>query len=321
MKIDQVDPELRRSVRRMPRLPIRGRTGRRIVRVLVRVSGGVGKPVEGVEIRKLPDQGPGLRVYVPADGGSGAGLLWIHGGGYVIGDVAQDDAFCSATARELGIVVVSTNYRLAPDDTFPAPLDDVFEAWQWFQREAGSLGVEQDRIALGGQSAGGGLAACLAQRVHDVGGVQPIAQWLFAPMLDDRTAARRDLDAVHHRVWDNAANRTGWGAFLGVEPGAERVPDYAAAARRPDLSGLPPTWISVGTIDLFADEDRDYAERLREAGVECAFDLIPGAPHGFEAWAPGTRVSRELLQRSRSWLGARLTDAGSKVPPPLISGG
>ena len=315
MQIDLVDPELRRNVRRMPRLPIRGRTGRRVVRVLIRLGGRASKPTTSVEIRKV-NQGQGLRVYVPAGGGSGAGLLWVHGGGYVIGDVAQDDAFCAATAHELDIVVVSTNYRLAPDDTFPAALDDIFEAWQWLQGEAGSLGVEQDRIVLGGQSAGGGLAACLAQRVHDGGDVQPVAQWLFAPMLDDRTAARRDLDALHHHVWSNAANRTGWGAFLGAEPGAEHVPEYAVAARRADLSGLPPAWISVGEIDLFADEDREYAQRLRAAGVECTFDLVPGAPHGFEAWAPDSRPARELLQRSRSWLGTRLADSTASASRP-----
>jgi len=255
----------------------------------------------------------GLRVYVPAGGGSGAALLWIHGGGYVIGDVAQDDAFCSATARELGIVVVSTNYRLAPEACFPAPLDDVFAVWQWLQAEAGSFGVAPDRIALGGASAGAGLAASLAQRVHDVGGAQPVAQWLFAPMIDDRIAARRELDQVGHRVWDNAANRIGWGAYLGTEPGAEHVPEYAAAARRADLRGLPAMWISVGDIDLFAAEDRDYADRLRTAWVECVFDLVPGAPHGFEAWAAGTPIARELLERSRAWLDTLLASLTSPV--------
>jgi acetyl esterase/lipase len=113
-------------------------------------------------------------------------------------------------------------------------------------------------------------------------------------------------------VWDNAANRTGWAAYLGAEPGGPHAPDYAVAARRADLSGLPPAWISVGDIDLFADECRSYAGHLREAGVRCAFDLVPGAPHGFEAWAPGTRIARELLGRGRAWLGAEL--AGSTYP-------
>jgi acetyl esterase/lipase len=259
------------------------------------------------------DQNPGMRLYIPAGGGSGAALLWLHGGGYVIGDVVQDDAFCSATACELGVVAVSTNYRLAPEHSFPAALDDAVAAWQWLQQSAASLGVDQDRVAVGGSSAGAGLAACLVQRLHDAGGVQPVAQWLFSPMLDDRTAARRELDELRHRVWNNAANRIGWGAYLGAEPGGRHAPDYAVAARRGDLRALPPTWISVGDIDLFAAEDRDYAQRLRDAGVDCTFDVIPGAPHGFEVWAADTRVAQGLLERSRAWLGVRLTGSTSPI--------
>nr|WSZ99050.1 alpha/beta hydrolase [Streptomyces sp. NBC_00857] len=259
-----------------------------------------------------------MRLYIPAGGGSGAALLWVHGGGYVIDDVVQDDAFCSETARELGIVVVSANYRLASEHPFPAALDDILAAWQWLRESAGLLGVDQERIAVGGSSAGAGLAACLAQRLHDAGGTRPAGQWLFSPMLDDRTAARRELDVVRHRVWDNSANRTGRGAYLGVEPGGPRTPDYAAAARRTDLRGLPPAWISVGDIDLFTDECHSYAERLRDAGVACDFDLVVGAPHGFEAWAPDTRVARGLLKRGRVWLGARLT--GTAWPGPSSPG-
>jgi len=312
MKLDLVDPELRRGVRRIPRMPIHRSWGRLVVRALIRRR-PLGKPVEGVDISVL-DQGPGLRLYVPAGGGSGAALLWVHGGGYVIGDAVQDDAFCSATARDLGIVVVSTNYRLAPEHRFPAALDDAFAAWQWLRQSAASLGVDQHRIAVGGASAGAGLAACLVQRLHDTGGAQPYAQWLFSPMLDDRTAGRRELDQARHRVWNNAANRIGWAAYLGTDPGGPHAPDYAVAARRGELTALPPAWISVGDIDLFADEDRDYARRLRDAGVDCTFDVIPGAPHGFEAWAADTAIAGGLLARGRTWLGARL--AG---PPPSHS--
>lgn len=304
MRLDLVDPQFHRPLSRVPRLPIGWALGRRVVRALVRRH-GPGAPVEGVEVRAL-DQGRGLRVYTPTGGGSGAALLWVHGGGYVIGDTVQDEAFCSTTALDLGITVVSAEYRLAPEHPFPAPLDDVTAAWRWLVQSAGSLGVDPSRIAIGGSSAGAGLAAGLVQRLHDAGGIQPVAQWLFSPMIDDRTAARRDLDRLKHRVWSNAGNRTGWRSYLGAEPGGAQVQDYAAAARRADLSGLPPAWISVGDIDLFADEDRTYAERLRAAGVECTFDLVPGAPHGFELWAPDTDVAGALLARSRTWLGGQL---------------
>ncbi|MEV7887042.1 alpha/beta hydrolase [Streptomyces sp. NPDC002817] len=312
MKLDLVDPELRRSVARMPRLPVRRKWGRRLVRALV-VRHGTGEPVEGVDVRIL-GEGQGLRVYTPVGGGSGAALLWVHGGGYLIGDVVQDEAFCAATARELGVLVVSTNYRLAPEHPFPAALDDALAAWQWLLASAGDLGIDQERVAVGGSSAGAGLAACLVQRLYDDGGRRPAAQWLFSPMLDDRTAGRRELDRMRHRVWNNSANRIGWGAYLGAEPGGPRTPDHAVAARRTDLGGLPPAWIGVGDIDLFADECRTYADRLRAAGVDCTFDLVPGAPHGFETWAPDTRVSRALLGRGRAWLGAQLTGAASQIP-------
>jgi len=239
-----------------------------------------------------------------------AALLWIHGGGFVIGRAAQNDRFCGAAARDLGIVVVSVEYRKAPEHRFPAGLDDCHAGWTWMQQQAAALGIDPARVAVGGESAGGGLAASLVQRLHDAGGTQPAAQWLFCPMLDDRTAARRELDDVGHFVWTNRLNRSGWRAYLGAEPGAATVPPYAVAARRDDLSGLPPAWIGVGDIDLFADEDRAYAERLRAVGVAATLDVVPGAPHGFEIWAPDSTLAREHVARAQAWLRGTLDVPG-----------
>ncbi|MCE7795841.1 alpha/beta hydrolase [Sphingobium sufflavum] len=253
-----------------------------------------------------------LRIYEPWEAqadpqaGLGGALLWIHGGGYVISGPAQDDAFCIAVAREQGLVVVSVDYRLAPEHPFPAPLVDCHSAWTWMQAQAVALGIDPARIAIGGQSAGGGLAAALVQQVHDEGGPQPVAQWLFCPMIDDRTAARIDLDQIGHRLWSNRNNRTGWEAYLGREPGAVDPPPYAAAARRTDLAGLPPAWIGVGTVDLFCEEDRVFADRLREADVDVTFRLVDGAPHGFESWASGTDIAQAYLVEARAWLYERL---------------
>jgi acetyl esterase/lipase len=215
---------------------------------------------------------------------------------------------------------VSVEYRKAPEHPFPAALDDCNAGWEWLQRNAVSLGISPARVAIGGQSAGGGLAAALVQRLHDAqstageptagepiaGGPQPIAQWLFCPMLDDRTAARLELDRVGHRVWNNRANRFGWSSYLGTTPGSPAVPPYAVPARREDLTGLPPAWIGVGDIDLFHEEDRAYAERLRAAGVEATLHVVPGAPHGFEAWAPKTNLSRAYVGSALDWLGPAL---------------
>lgn len=243
-----------------------------------------------------------VRVYAPTGDRGGAGLLWIHGGGLLFGDAKQDEALCLSTAERLGLVIVSANYRVAPEHPFPAAHEDVLSAWHWFLDNAAELGVDPHRIAVGGESAGAGLAAALVQRIHDDDGVQPCGQWLFAPMLDDRTAARRERDAEAHFVWDNEQNRRGWSGYLGTAPGAATVPDHAVPARRADLSGLPPAFVTWGDIELFAEEDRAYADALREAGVPVTTDVVEGAPHGFENWAKDAPVSRALIGRAQDWL-------------------
>ena len=220
----------------------------------------------------------GAHVFAPRGRQRRAAVLWIHGGGFVVGSASQDHARCVRLARDLDVVVVSAEYRTAPGNPFPAALDDVHAAWTWLVEHADELGVDPGRLAVGGQSAGGGLAAALVQRVHDAPGAQPVAQWLFCPMLDDRTAADRSLDPVRHYLWNNRSNRVGWRSYLGVEPGAPDVPRYAAPARRENLAGLPPTWIGCGDIELFHGEDRRYAEALAAAGVPIVLDVVQGAP-------------------------------------------
>jgi acetyl esterase/lipase len=263
----------------------------------------------GVEVRDHAAPGVRVRVYRPLGRPSGAALLWLHGGGLIVGAPAMDDGRCGAWARELGLVVVSVDYRLAPEHPFPAALDDARAAWGWLQGSAGALGVEGTLVAVGGASAGGGLAASLAQRLRDEGGAPPAAQLLLYPMLDDRTAARHELDGAGHPVWHNRSNRAGWSAYLGRAPGAPDLPAYAAAARRGDLSGLPPAWIGVGDLDLFLDEDRAYAERLERAGVATELHLVAGAPHGFDALAPGVPLARSFAAAQVAFLRGRLATA------------
>jgi acetyl esterase/lipase len=312
MELTRVHPELRRAVRRVPVLPLHRPWTRRLLRTAQRRL-GKDAVVDGVRFQDLAANGTAVRVYRPRTGVSGAGLLWIHGGGLIIGRPSQDDRFCSETARDLGMVVVSVDYRLAPEEPFPAAADDCTAAWDWLQRSAAELGVDPTRIAVGGQSAGGGLAACLAQRLRDRGGIQPRAQLLACPMLDDRTATRRELDGLRHWAWNNTQNRFGWHSYLGQEPGGRAQP-YAVAARRENLRGLPPAWIGVGDIDLFVEEDTDYARRLREAGVACELEVVPGAPHGFEAWAPDTPLAEDFVRRSREWLARSVAGPTTRSP-------
>ncbi|GLV60280.1 esterase [Dictyobacter sp. S3.2.2.5] len=294
----------------MPPLPLGSSFGRRLMRASIKRLDRE-KQYEGARLEKRTGA---LRVYTPQGVLTGAALLWIHGGGMVIGSAAQDDQFCAETARQLGVVVVSVEYRLAPEFPFPSAADDCYAAWTWLQQAATHLQIDRTRVAVGGQSAGGGLAASLVQRIHDARGIQPIAQWLFSPMLDDRTAARTELDAIKHKIWNNRLNRIGWRAFLGTEPGAASVPEYAVPARRNDLRGLPPTWIGVGDIELFFDEDKTYADRLQSAGADSTLEIVPGAPHGFESIAARTRLAQAYLSHSREWLGEKIagSPAGGK---------
>jgi acetyl esterase/lipase len=300
MDISNVAAELQASMRAVPALPLGSPLGRRLMRFLGLLAPAA--KIDGVAIEQRRDAHTQVRLYRPGKVQSQAALFWIHGGGYVIGRAAQDDRLCSVTAQALGFNVVSVEYRLAPKHPFPAALDDCHAGWRWLQQHAPELGIDAARITMGGESAGGGLAAGLAQRIHDEGGIQPMAQWLICPMLDDRTAARRELDAVDHFIWNNRLNAIGWRAYLNAEPGAPHVPAYATPARREDLRGLPPAWIGVGDIDLFYEEDRAYAERLHAAGVDVTLDVVTGAPHGFGAWAPETQIARTFVARGHAWL-------------------
>jgi acetyl esterase/lipase len=300
MDIERIAPELRAAARKIPHAPVRTALGRALMQGVIRRMPKVA--VDGVRIEVLDGVGQGLRLYHPAARRTDGALFWIHGGGYVIGRAVMDEGFCARTAAQLGLTIVSVEYRLAPRHPFPAGLDDCLVGWDWLQANVPSLGLDARRIAVGGMSAGGGLAASLVQRVHDRGEVPAAGQWLLSPMLDDRTAARRDLPERHF-IWDNRCNAYGWRAYLKARPGAPEVPRYAAPARREDLRGLPPAWIGVGDIDLFHEESRTYAARLTAGGVAATLAIVPGAPHGFEVWGAATPLVREHMAGAQRWLG------------------
>lgn len=305
MKSDKLHPELRATFRFIPPIPLHYAwftrfLNRRMAKLPQRSAFG------DVTITNHNLTHGAVRVYRPAGALSGAGLLWVHGGGMITGAAFIDDKQCAAYARDLKLIVVSVEYRLAPEHPFPAALDDCLDAWQWMQQQAASLGVDPARIVISGQSAGGGLSACLAQRIHDLGGIQPAGVALLCPMLDDRPAAKRELDAINHRVWNNKNNRAGWTAYLAQAPGAAATPPYAVASRRDNLRGLPPTWMAVSDIDLLYEEGKRYYERLQADGVDARFYEIPQAPHGFEVMAPKSRLAREMFASNYAFLRERL---------------
>ena len=317
-----IRPELRFFARFTPKVTYTERN----VEIFHQLLGAmrVSRPPRDLRIQDLwiPREGDQaklrLRIYGPKTPTSPAGaMLWLHGGGYVMGKPEQDDTRCIQFVRELGLVVVSVDYRLAPQYPFPAALDDSYTALLWMASHALDLGIDPVRIALAGASAGGGLAAALAQLAHDRQEVRPAFQLLIFPMLDDRTVTRGDSVNNANVIWNQKSNRFGWESYLGVAYGGDDIPEYAVPTRRDDLSGLPPAWIGVGTLDLFHDESLAYAQRLRDAGVPCEFYPVQGAFHGFDifnAALPCVRDFRDSQMAALSQL-SKPSTAAAKLSP------
>ena len=234
-----------------------------------------------------------VRVYRPRDRDEALpALYWIHGGGLIVGSVDMNDGFCADVVTDLGIAVASVDYRLAPEHPYPTPLEDCYAGLAWLVDGAERLGVDPTRVAVGGGSAGGGLAAALALLARDRGGPEVCFQLLRYPMLDDRNATPSSRAVIDERVWNHSTNGLGWRAYLGDRAGGPEVTSYAAAARCEDPAGLPPAVITVGDLDLFLDEDLAYAQSLGRAGVPTEVHVYPGAYHGAINDAPGCELSR-----------------------------
>lgn len=299
MPNDDVHPDLRRIARVTPRRLI-GRRTLPIMRALAPLLSRLRKSETHVEAITL-GSGVGVRLFRAAGGPAPtAALLWIHGGGYVVGNAAQDDRLCAGFSRRLGITVASVEYRLAPEHPYPAPLEDCYAALLWL---TGLPSVDRYRVAIGGASAGGGLAAALALLARDRAEVAPAFQLLSYPMLDDRSSG--GPRSPQFRLWDGRSNEFGWAAYLG-----DADPGVAVPGRRDDLEGLPPAWIGVGTHDLFHAEDLGYAQRLTSAGVPCRVEEVPGAFHGFDQVAPKAQVSQRFFDSQCDSLRAALEPAG-----------
>ncbi|MGB0100914.1 MAG: alpha/beta hydrolase [Nocardioides sp.] len=278
-------PDLRTGSRLLPREAV----SRRTLPLMRRLVSRLPTDADFVESRVSPTAA--IRVYRPRHASSPSpALLYIHGGGLVIGSPVQDEPVLRSIADELGITVATVRYRLAPEHPYPAARDDCYAALSWLAEQPWA---DPARIAIGGASAGGGLAAATALHARDQQGAALCLQLLVYPMLDDRTTQRDDPDRAYRRLWSNEANHFGWSSYLGHPPGGPGVSPTAAPSRCEDYAGLPPAWIGVGTLDLFHDEDLAYAARLRSAGVPCATLVVPGAFHGFDAFA-ATSVAREF---------------------------
>lgn len=218
------------------------------------------------------------------------GIYFIHGGGMVLGDVEGENVGATTISEQVNAVVVSVEYRLAPENPYPAPVEDCYAGLVWMAEHAAELGIDPARIALYGGSAGGGLVLATALLVRDRKGPKVAFQMPIYPMIDDRneTASSHEISDVG--IWDRSANIEAWQWYLGGNDADE----YAAPARAQDLSGLPPTFIDVGTVDMFRDEDIVFANRLMQAGVPTELHINPGSYHASEIFAPEAELSRRI---------------------------
>jgi len=255
------------------------------------VPGPAGAP----EISLLIGRPAGATAPVPA-------IYNIHGGGMIIGDNRTGLPQVLEWAEELHAAVISVEYRLAPETPHPGPVEDCYAGLAWTAANADELGIDPDRIALAGASAGGGLAAAVALLARDRGGPPLIAQLLQCPMLDDRNDTPSARQMAGLGIWDRASNEAGWTALLGAARGGPDVSPYAAPARAADLSGLPPAFIDVGSAETFRDEAVTYASRIWQAGGVAELHVWPGGFHGFAGMAPQAAVSRDAAAAQRDWL-------------------
>jgi triacylglycerol lipase len=234
----------------------------------------------------------GVAIYTPRKrDGHLPCIFHIHGGGYVSGSAAGLGAAHRSLALEANCVIVSVDYRLAPETRFPGAIEDCYAALRWLFGHADELGVDARRIGVMGESAGGGLAAALALLVRDRGEYALAFQHLIYPMLDDRTCVTSDPHPfVGDFIWTPQSNAFGWTSLLGVPPGSPGVSPYAAPARAETLAALPPTYIATGALDLFLEEDLEYARRLTRHAVPVELHVYPGAYHAFNI-APDAQVA------------------------------
>ena len=258
-----------------------------------------------VAIKSIP--GPSgnkisLLIYYPDDqqGKIRPGILHMHGGGYVAGSADMNQGFCKKMARDLDAVVVSVDYRLATTAPFPGPLEDSYAALLWMSRESKELGIDNRKLAVTGESAGGGLAAQLAFLVRDRKQVSLALQYLTQPMLDDRTGVTIDVSPyLGQYVWTRKSNQFGWSTYLNQPAGSASVPYPAVPARIENLQGLAPCYIVSGALDLLAIENLSYAQRLASQGVPTELHVYPGALHGFMSAATTDLAKNYYEERKR----------------------
>lgn len=305
--IDRLDPELSGPVRMMLNMQEGGLSlddipaARAGAEQMMAAMKGQIPDIDGVTVEDRQIPGPegapdvAIRIYRPTNRtGNLPALLWIHGGGYILGSIEQEDISAKQMTLAGECVIVSVEYRLAPEHPFPAPVEDCYAALKWLAGHVDELDIDSSCIAIGGASAGGGLAAGLALLTRDRAEVDVIFQFLIYPMIDDRNTNPASDLLPDSLFWTRESNLIGWRSYLGCSPGGDDISCYASASRAKELAGLPPSYIAVGDLDLFAQEDVEYARRLIIAGVCTELHVYPGGCHAFDVMAPDADVSQRF---------------------------
>ena len=309
---DRIDPELAEALTAVPKpngriFDLGNLEG---TRELIRQMAAQAEPadaantavlIEAHEASRSEDAPVPLRVFRPTNvRGALPAMLWFHGGGQVLGFAAQEDAYLKRIAAEVGCMVISVDYRLAPEARAPAAAQDGLAAWRWLCREAKALGADPTRLGIAGASGGGGIAAATALMIRDEGAPMPLFQSLNYPMIEDRneTPSARQISGLG--VWDRENNLAAWKLILGEAAGGPDVSPYAAPARTAAVDGLPPTCIIVGELDVFRDEDVTYATRLLQNGIATELHVFPGAYHAWDLFAPDAGLTTAFFQ---TWFG------------------
>lgn len=303
-----IDPELLPTFKKLPGIRIEGNSIdyaalRQVLREIEEVLDQEETKNEGVTTSKDLVKGyEGISpvpifIYAPSkrqETEALPGFLWLHGGGFTIGGAELKEPFLQRMVVDANCIVVSVDYRLAPENPFPAALEDCYAVLKWMGESAGKLGIDPHRISVGGLSAGAGLTAALTLLVRDRKEVALQFQMLLYGCLDDRHITPSSFQITDRRLWSREYSMDAWKAYLGHQHTGE-VSHYAAPARAKDLRGLPPAYVMVGELDLVRDENIDYAQRLMQAGVTTELHVHPGAYHGFDLAVPESAVGRRAV--------------------------
>ena len=270
---------------------------RNVINSLIRMMTAELPPIDNIVIEDRNIAAPDallelvVRIYKPTRiSGSHPGILFIHGGGMIMGSIETENHKAAMLCETIQSIVVSVEYRLAPENPYPAQVQDCYEALVWMSKNASELGLDTDRLAIVGGSAGGGLAIATALMARDQEFPNLSFQMANYPMIDDRNETPSSKEITDVGIWDRKANIEAWDWYLG----GKNADEYAAPARAIDLSGLPPTFIDVGELDLFRDEDIEFAKRLLQAGVTTELHVYPGAYHASESFAPEAELSKQI---------------------------